>query len=249
MGVSADLPAVSVGELDAADDAEIAEFYQRILLPHFRTDELVRRENFAAGLKSGDSRALVARTANGVIAGGAVGDLYPRSGVVLLSYLAVPREGRGLGTGSTLVKAATALWGAAWRPPLMVMEVEDPRHFRRDEMFGDPGARVRFYERLGARILPVPYFQPAMGDGMDRVRHLMLMVFGGTEAPPGTRQVDGHLVESFLTEYLEGSEGRVRSDDEEAQRLLAACRRPGGLPLLLSAELSGEKLSGEGHDG
>jgi GNAT superfamily N-acetyltransferase len=245
MAGSADRPAVCVGELDADDDAGVADFYQRILLPHFRADELVRRESFAAGLKSGDSRALVARTANGVIAGGAVGDLFPRSGVVLLSYIAVPLKGRGLGTGSALMKAATAIWGAVWRPPLMVMEVEDPRHFGNDETFGDPYARVRFYERLGARILPVPYFQPALGDGRDRVRHLMLMVFGGTEVPPGTRQVDGQLVESFLTEYLEACEGQVRSDDEEAQRLLAACRRPGGLPLLLSEELSDEKLSGE----
>jgi GNAT superfamily N-acetyltransferase len=245
MAGSADRPAVSVGELDADNDAAVADFYERILLPHFRADELVSRENFAAGLRSGDSSALVARTADGVIAGGAVGDLFPHSGVVLLSYIAVPPEGRGLGTGGALMKAAAALWGTAWRPPLMVMEVEDPRHFGNDEKLGDPYARVRFYERLGARILPVPYFQPALGDGRDRVRHLMLMVFGGTEVPPGTRQVDGQLVESFLTEYLEDSEGQVRSDDEEARRLLTACRRPGGLPLLLSEELADEKLPGE----
>jgi len=245
MAGSADRPAVSVGGLDADDDAAVADFYQHILLPHFRADELVRCESFAAGLKSGDSRALVARTANGVIAGGAVGDRFPRSKVVLLSYIAVPLEGRGLGVGSALMKAATAMWETAWRPPLMVMEVEDPRHFAADEALGDPYARVRFYERLGARILPVPYFQPALGGGRGRVRYLMLMVFGGTEVPPGTRQVDGRLAESFLIEYLEDCEGQVRSDDEETQRLLAACRRPGGLPLLLSAELTDETLSGE----
>ena len=75
--------------------------------------------------------------------------------------------------------------------------------------------------------------------------HLMLMVFGGTELLPSTRQVDGQRVESFLTEYLESCEGQVRRDDEEAQRLLAAGRRPGGLPLLLIEELSGEEPPGE----
>lgn len=245
MACSADRPAVSVEELDPDDAAGVSDFYQRILLPHFRADELVRCESFAAGLKSGDSNALVARTAAGVVTGGAVGDHFPRSGVVLLAYIAVPSEGRGLGTGSALMKAATTVWGAMWRPPLMVMEVEDPRYFGSDETFGDPFARVRFYERLGHRVLPVPYFQPALGGSRGRVRHLMLMVFGGTAVPPGTSQVDGQLVESFLTEYLEACEGQVRSDDEEAQRLLAACRRPGGLPLLLSEQLSGEQLSGE----
>ncbi len=245
MAGSGDRPAVSVGELDADDDAGVADFYAHILLPHFRAEELVSKENFAAELKSGGSRALVAHTATGVIAGGAVAEVFPRSGVVLLSYIAVPPRGRGLGTGSVLMRAATAIWGAAWRPRLMVMEVEDPGHFGNDETFGDPYARVRFYERLGARILPVPYFQPALGAGRDRVRHLMLMVFGGTEVPRGTSRIDGQLVESFLTEYLEACEGQVRSDDEEAQRLLAACRRPGGLPLLLREELAGEKTPGE----
>ncbi len=241
----ADRPAILVGELDPADDVGIADFYQRILLPHFRDNELVTCESFAAGLKSGDSSAVVAHTADGAIAGGAVGDLFPRSGVVLLSYIAVPPAGRGLGTGSALMKAATAIWATAWRPPLMVMEVEDPRYFSGNETFGAPDARVRFYERLGARILPLPYFQPALGDGKGRVRHLMLMVFGGTEVRAGARQVGGQHVESFLTEYLEGCEGQVRSDDEEAQRLLAACRRPGGLPLLLHAELPDGMLSSE----
>lgn len=237
MAVSAGRHAVSVGELDPGDGPGAAEFYQSILLPHFRAEELVSRESLLAGLRSGQSRVLVARRPDGVLAGGAVGDLLPRSRVLLLSYIAVLREGRGAGTGSALMRAAVDVWGAAWQPPLMVMEVEDPRYFRADEFLGDPGARVRFYERLGARTLPVPFFQPALGGDGERVPHLLLMVFGGTAAPPGSQRVDGRLVESFLTEYLEDCEGPVRAGDEQAHRMLAACRRPGGLPLLLVREL------------
>jgi hypothetical protein len=234
---SADRPVIIVDELDPDDADGVADFYQRILLPHFRADELDSREVFEAGLKSGRTKALVARLPDGTIAGGALGDLFPRSRVLLLSYIAVPAAGRGIGTGSVLIKAVTDVLGAAWRPPLMVMEVEDPRHYGSDPSLGDPEARVRFYERLGARTLPVPFFQPVLGADGERVRHLLLMVFGGTDAPPGTRQVDGEIVESFLTEYLEGIEGPVRPDDAEAQHMLAACRRPGGLPLLLLSEL------------
>lgn len=221
-----------VTELDFGGDSAIAEFYERVLVPHFRDAELVSREDFSAGLKAGTTRALLVRTARGVIAGGAVGNFYPRSRVLRLSYLAVPAEGRGMGTGGALMKAVTDIWGAQVRPSLFLMEIEDPRYFGRDDALGDPGARVRFYERLGARALPLPYFQPALGPAGERVPHLLLMVLGGADAPPGASRVDGGTVELFLTEYLEETEGRPRPDDPDAQRLLSACRRPSGLPLL-----------------
>jgi hypothetical protein len=234
---SVDRPSITIAELDGGDPLAVADFYQQVLLPHFSADELENSADFAAGVKSGGTTALVARTADGTIAGGAVGEFFPLSRVMLLSYLAVPAAGRGMGTGGLLLKAATDAWVAEFSPPLLVMEVEDPRHYGTDPAFGDPVARVRFYERLGARTLPVPYFQPALSPGGKRVPHLLLMVFGGIDAPPGTEQVDGSLVGLFLSEYLEGCEGPVRPDDAQAQRSLAACRRPGGLPLLRVSEL------------
>jgi predicted N-acetyltransferase YhbS len=237
VATTAGRPAVTIEELDADDAHEVAEFYRRVLAPHFRADELETSENIAAGLKSGGTVALAARTAEGTIVGGAVGDLFTRSGVLLLSYLAVAAEERGSGTGGLLMRTLTDVWSSKLSPRLLIMEVEDPRYYHSDAVLGDPVARVRFYERLGARALPVPYFQPALGPAGQRVPHLMLMVFGGTEAPPGAQHVDGQLVELFLTEYIEGCEGPVRADDAAAQRMLAACRRPGGLPLLLVSEL------------
>ncbi|MBO0804208.1 MAG: hypothetical protein J2P25_14180 [Nocardiopsaceae bacterium] len=229
---------LTVEELSPDDDPAIAEFYERILLPHFRDSELVSSEDFSASLKGGETRGLLARTARGAIAGGAVGDIFPRSRALLLSYLAVPAEGRGMGTGSLLMKAVAEVWGGPAGPALFVLEAEDPRYYGSDDTLGDPEARVRFYERLRARTVPVPYFQPAIGPAGERVPHLLLMVFGGTEAPPGTPRLDGRAIESFLTEYIEESEGPVRPDDAEAQRLLAACRAPGGLPLLRFRDLS-----------
>jgi GNAT superfamily N-acetyltransferase len=239
---SGDRPSISITEIDGAAGDDVAAFYHRVLVPHFPPDELEASSDFVAGMKSGTTRALAARTADGVIAGGAVGDWFPQSHVLLLSYLAVSAEGRGVGTGGLLMRAVTEVWGSEFSPALFVMEVEDPRYHHGDVNFGDPEARVRFYERLGARALPVPYFQPALGSHRPearRVPHLILMVFGGTEALPGTRQVDGQTVEVFLTEYLEGCEGAIGPDDTDAQRMLAACRRPGGLPLLRVSELPG----------
>lgn len=235
---SAGRPVVTVEELDAGNAREVADFYRRVLAPHFRADELETSENIAFGLKSGGTRALVARTAQGAIVGGAVGDVFARSRVLLLSYIAVAAEARGTGTGGQLMRAVTDIWGRQLSPSLFVMEVEDPRHYRDDAAFGDPEARVRFYERLGARALPIPYFQPALGPAGHRVPHLMLMVFGGADAPPGTQRVNGQVVEVFLAEYLETCEGPVSAGDAEAQRMLAACRRPDGLPLLSVSEFA-----------
>jgi GNAT superfamily N-acetyltransferase len=233
---SAGRPVVTVDELDAGNAHEVGDFYRRVLAPHFRSDELETSENIASGLKSGGTRALVARTAQGAIVGGAVGDVFPRSGILLLSYIAVVAEARRTGIGGLLMEAVTDVWGRQLSPSLFVMEVEDPRHYQDDAAFGDPEARVRFYERLGARALPIPYFQPALGPAGHRVPHLMLMVFGGADAPPGTQRVDGRVVEVFLTEYLDTCEGPVDPDDTEAQLMLSACRRPDGLPLLRFSE-------------
>jgi hypothetical protein len=237
---SATRPAVNIEELDATKADEVADFYRLILAPNFPDDELETSEGFAMGLKYGGTFALVARTDSGVIAGGAVGDVFSRSNVLLLSYLAVPAAGRGSGTGGLLMRAVTEVWGSRLNPSLFIMEIEDPRYHHSDANFGDPESRVRFYERLGARTLPVPYFQPALGSrgpSARRVPHLMLMVFGGTQMPQGEQGVDGRLIELFLTEYLEGCEGPVRPDDADAQRMLAACRRPDGLPLLRVSDL------------
>ena len=229
---------ISVEPVDGQNGREVADFYRIVLAPHFRDDELEAEEDIAAGLRSGGTRALVARTEDGTIVGGAVVDWFARSHVLLLSYIAVLPGQRGGGAGVKLIAAAVSGEGAAGLDPLLVVaEVEDPRRFSNDPVLGDPQARVRFYERLGARTLPVPYVQPEVGAGRGRVPHLLLMVLGGSMAPPGTRSVHGETVELFLREYFEGCEGPLRPGDAAAQDLLTACRQPGRLPLLLVSDL------------
>ena len=109
---------------------------------------------------------------------------------------------------------------------------------------------MRFYERHGVRALPLPSVHPALGPDTARVPGLMLMVAGGTGAPPGCRAVDGKHVASFLAEYFEESEGPARPGDAELGLLLAACARPGGLPLMTVPELPSlaERRASPGHD-
>ncbi len=234
---SAAQPVISVEPVDGQDSQEVADFYRIVLAPHFSKDELETAEEIAEGLRAGVTRALAARTEDGTLVGGAVVDWFARSHVLLLSYIAVLAGQRGGGAGAKLIAAVPGAGAAGLDPLLIVAEVEDPRYFPSDPVFGGPSARVRFYERLGVRTLPLPYMQPALGAGRSRVPHLLLMVLGGSLAPPGTPRVDGETVELFLREYFEGCEGTLDPGDAQAQDLLAACRQPGGLPLLLVSDL------------
>ncbi len=229
-------PVFVVEDLDPNDASSVAELYQEILAPNFRADEMDDEAGMAASLRSGVTSATVARSAAGAIIGGVVGDWFAASRVMLLSYIALRPGLRGGGIGSSLLTAAIATWSARREPLLIVAEVEDPR-VHHDTAFGDPAARLRFYDRLGARTLDLPYFQPALGGDRGRVAGLLLMVVGGQRTRADARQVDGELVARFLTEYLELCEGPVADDDLTAQRLLGACRVAGGLPLLAVGEL------------
>jgi GNAT superfamily N-acetyltransferase len=237
---------------DARDDnfQFAPEFYRTVIVPCFPPDELETEEELIGGLRSGRSRLLLARDADGTIVGGAVGDYFPRSDVMLLAYLAVRPGGRGSGIGSTLLQAARDAWMAELNPRLIVLEVEDPRRVTGSAAFGDPVARVRFYERHGVRALPLPYVMPTLSPGTQRVQRLMLMVLGGAAVPPGSATADGQHVASFVAEYFEEFEGPARPGDSELGLLLAACARPGGLPLLRADELPAvnQRRGGSSYD-
>ena len=245
-----DSPPVTI--VDARDDnfRLVPEFYRTVIAPNFAPGELLTEAELISGLRSGRSRVLIAVAAGGAMLGGAVGDFFPRSNVMLLSYLAVLGNGRGQGIGATVLQAAKQAWTEELSPRLILLEVEDPREFTGSAAFGDPAARVRFYERHGVRALPLPYMQPALGPGTARVPGLMLMVAGGTDAPADAGAVDGKPVASFLAEYFEESEGPAQPDDTELSLLLAACDRPGGLPLMTVRELPSlaERQASLGHD-
>jgi predicted N-acetyltransferase YhbS len=227
---------VTIGKVDFNDGPTLSDFYQTVLRSNFSVDELETEDSILEGMQEGRTFGLLARSADGAIVGGAVGDWFSRSKVMLFSYLAVPEKLRGNGIGTQILPEAKRIWTEDLAPLLIVGEVEDPR-FYSDTGFGDPLKRVGLYENTGSRSLPIPYLQPALRPGASRVPHLLLMVFGGTAVPPGAERVDGTIVERFLAEYFELCEGPPSGDDPEYQALLQHCRQPGGLPLLLVKDL------------
>src|SRR5260221_548458 len=160
---------------EATDAATLTDFHRTMLVPSFPTDELLSVDTLAKGVGAGTTRVLLASSPDGEPLAGAVGEWWDDSRVQLLTYLVVRPGLRGLGIGSRLLARVIGAWTADLRPLLIVGEVEKHRHHK-PSRFGDPSARVRLYERFGARGLPRPDTIPALEPGRPRVP-MMLTVF------------------------------------------------------------------------
>jgi GNAT superfamily N-acetyltransferase len=207
------------------DDAALDQFYRDVLVPSFSPDELVALSALQEGLQAErrDTDVVVAVDDEGAVMGGAVGDWDPDSGVYLLSYLAVRPDNRSGGLGTLLMGHVRAWWeqrGAS----VALAEVDDPRHHAVSE-HGDPVARLRFYDRIGAQVLGVSYSQPEVRAGSGRVPGMLLLAF---LVKPEARRGDGlraEVLHRFLANYLALSEGvAAELVDAEVDALVPALK-------------------------
>lgn len=191
---------------------ELAHVHEQVLRPSFPDDELADLPTLQEMLTDGTLRVVVARDEHG-LRGAALAEWFPTTGVLLLAYLAVAPGGRGGGVGGTLLDRALDAWRTELDPWLVVAEVEDPAQHTGSDAHGDPTARLRFYRRHGARVIPLRYAQPAMRPGGNRVPGLLLLALcasgdrlSGVEAD-GRWLVPTAPLRAFLEQYFTASEG------------------------------------------
>lgn len=198
--------------------ALVEEVYHRLLVPAFRPDELITLDELReAYVRPGTEPSLV------VLSGGAplavmLGEWYVQQQVLLLAYLSVDKATRGSGLGARLVSEVLPGWCDGRGPVLVLAEVDDPRFWPASDDAGDPDARLRFYDRHGARLLPLQYFQPSLRPGSPRVEGMLLLRLD--QSP----QVRSQVLHAFLEEYFTVCEGSASLDDPPVERLLAAAR-------------------------
>jgi len=198
-----------------AGGAQLDELYRNVLLPSFPSDELTSLESLRDGVRDGSTRAVAVVDDDGRVVAGSVGEWSPSCRVMLLAYFAVTGPFRGTGIGGSLYTEAIGGWRKEYAPCLILAEVEHPGHHAGTTAHGDPGARLRFYGRLGARVLALPYFQPALGPGRSRVYGMLLLalhVDAELAGPGGPDTVAAEPLRAFLTEYWELAEGGVGKD-------------------------------------
>jgi len=209
------------------------QVYREILVPSFHPDELQSLTSLRAGVRSGGTLASAVVDDAGRALAGLVGEWSPSCRVMLLSYLAVTAAARGGGIGGPFYDEVIGAWRETYRPCLIVAEVEHPDRHESSEAYGDPAARLRFYGRHGARVLNLPYFQPALGPGRSRVYGILLLalhVDPALSGPGGPDTVAAAPLREFLVDYLE-VEGGV-ADDPPTRAMLDAVEAGGGVALL-----------------
>lgn len=160
-------------DLSDADTAAVRAIYEEAFPAR-------QREPFA-GLRAADGGISLAGLEDGAPIGLAF--FSPLSvGHLFLTYFAVAAGRRGAGTGGALWDATRAELGRRGALLPVVFEVEDPTEAGHDEAeVAQRAARVRFWERLGARMLPVDGYVVPNLDGSGRER-LRLMRFGHDDA-------------------------------------------------------------------
>jgi GNAT superfamily N-acetyltransferase len=204
-------------DADSPRAAELLrELHDEVLRPSFPPEEYVP----ATVIDPSQELAVIACSEDGRVLGGALGERYPASGVLLLGYLAVRPGLRGQGVGSAVMTALRERWLDG--DGLALLELDDPRYHEPHPDRGDPVARLRFYGASGVRLLAMPYFQPRLSSDLPRAYHMFLGVIPpiGATLPPA---LEARRVSAFLTEYFEVCEGPAVHDDPELRALLAAC--------------------------
>lgn len=191
--------------------------YERIMRPSFVADELPGPESLTPG---GGASLLIAKdreTKNPLgiarlLTGG--GD-----GVGLLEYLAADPQVRGRGLGGALLDQCRVIWTEAGEL-VVLAEVHDPR-VHAESADERPAARLRFYERNGARLLSVPWTQPALSPETDRVEGMLLLVMYADPSRVGS-SLDRECVLRWAQGYFAHEAPRADGRERGGSHVLAA---------------------------
>lgn len=210
------------------DPALLTRIYTEILEPSFPPTELVAHDDFVEAAVSGVFDVLAAYDGDACL-GAIVGERHDAA--FLVDWLAVGGPRRGGGTGSALATAGVTRWLAQPDVVLVLAEVERPDVFAAHPRYGDPARRLAFYERHGAALLDLPYYQPPIDDGLPRVRNLLLTVLAASNPTPPPRVLHSEETAAVRAVLL-GTIGPPGVDDAETARVYAAVDDPSGLRLL-----------------
>ncbi len=229
---------ITLTTLGGLSESQLRRAYGEVLQPAIPPADLMTLEEICeAYLETDDPDPSAVVLKDGEPLAVMLGEQYAKGSVLLLSYLAVRRDWRGRGVGSRLVVDVLRGWYESEPCRLALAEVDDPRWHPGNADVGDAVARLAFYDRLGARLLPTPYFQPSLRPGSPRVPGMLLLrLDSGGAVPPAP-------LRDFLVEYFEECEGSGPHDDPAVASLVArvaALGDPGRLwPIARYTELPG----------
>ncbi|WP_410788218.1 GNAT family N-acetyltransferase [Kribbella sp. C-35] len=205
-------------EGDELTGDHLKQLFDAVLRNSIPADELMSLTDILKVYASPDRRdpAAVVTDAEGRVVAGMLSEIYPASRVLLVGYLAARHDVRGQGLGSALVRQCLHRWRSQTSASMVLLEIDDPRCHAAADGYGDPRARVRFYDRFGAVVLPFPYFQPALYPDSSRVDGMLLISI----VDPSETTVEAATITEFLNEYFTACEGAAAASDDGLARLI-----------------------------
>lgn len=193
---------------------DLVDVYERVLRPAFRPEELEDFDDIVEGCMCPDPPPNGVLMRDGRPLAVLLTEWYLERRVLLLTYLAVAEEARGQGVGTILADDLVAQTNSRAPEPIALAEVDDPRVWPGYKSTGDAEARLRFYERRGARLIPVSYFQPSLRGPDHRVPGMLLICLDAVS------DVSRELLTLFLVEYFTACEGADSLEDPDVIGLL-----------------------------
>jgi len=218
------------------DESLLDHLYQTLYLPNFHTPEQQEDPSIWKPLLWGPVppppkpilHILVAgqhvrAQERRILYGFLILEFFRTSACGLLTYLAVDQNARRRGVARLLLAKAIGQLKADARAQgtelrAVFAEVNDPALVSESEGAITPAERVRIFERLGARQVPVRYVQPQLKPGRGRSDTLLLIALPIGSRPPEV--LDPRTVRAFLREFYE-SLGVDPARDPDFTRMIA----------------------------
>lgn len=199
--------------------------FDTVLAPSFVLDELEPFADFEAKLDEGTTTLLVGVDDSDDIVAAAVFVNIRAASAVVLRQMATREDLRGTGLGTELYHAFLQTLEETEQPSLVLAEVQHPDHHEAHPRHGDPLSRLRFYDRFDALIIDVPYYQPALTEGLKPVYGLLLLALYVRPdlINPARTYLDPPENLLFALRSLLYADGDP--DDAAAAKLLAAASR------------------------
>lgn len=174
------------------------------------------------------------------VLGGIVVEFYRRSGCGFITYIAVNPNMRRVGLARLLVTSAKkSLYKKAANLRIkiraVVGECNDPRNTLVSKDSLDPTERLKILSHLGALWVNFPYVQPALGEGKQRVRSLLFIVF--PSANNHSCEIRTGIVRDFITEFYEDMGVSEPVSDPDVEIMFSSLPKEGTIRLRSLLEL------------
>lgn len=152
----------------------------------------------------------------GKVTGGLIADWYPQCSSLEIIYLAVDPGSRLKGLGKRLLLDGTVMildaLGKKSGEANVYFETENPLTVSSGNSSIDPIGRLTFFDRCGAKRIPIDYVQPPLDPSTDWCRNLFLMVL--PQFSSAVEGISSDELKSFLHDFFKGLKalGNVKFD-------------------------------------